>query len=283
MAGGFPIFGSIANIQNAITSQVLFINAGSGASANNTKTAYTQLIASTTYDANLIDLCVGAGAGAVVGFNAACDLAVGASGSEVPILSNLLLENDYDVAATGANSPHILLPLPVPAGTRLSMRCQVSASYNAAGTYVFVNSLDLFETGFAGNQFGAIDTIGFQSGSTIGTSVTASATANVKGSYAQLIASTSVDYIGYFLAYDYQSTTGGNELFRTDIAVGVSGSETVIHPNHYMTMSAGATQWMSPITPIYFNPIPAGSRIAARTACSTTGSKVLGVTLYGIR
>lgn len=282
MAGGFPIFGTIANIQNAITSQVLFITAGSGASGNNTKTAYTQLIASTSYDANMIDLCVGGGAGAVVGFNAAFDLAVGASGSEVPILSNLLLENDYDVAATGACSSHILLPLSVPAGSRLSMRCQVSTSYNGASTYVFINSLDLFDTGFTGSEFGAIDTIGFQSGSTKGTSVTASGTINVKGSYAQLIASTSYDYIGYFLAYDYQTSSGANEVFRTDIATGAPGSEAVTHPNHFWQASEAATQWMSPISPIYFNPIPAGSRIAARTA-SSVPSKAFGVTLYGIR
>lgn len=228
MAGGFPIFGSLSNPQNAITSAVLFISAGSGASGNNTKTAYSQLIAATSYDASLVDICLSLGAGAVAGFNAAFDLAIGSSGNEVPILSNILLENDYDVAATGGNSAHILLPLTIPAGSRLSMRCQVSAAYNGASTYVYINSCDLYSTSFTGTQFGAIDTIGFQSGSTIGTSVTAGSSANVKGSYAQLIALTSYDYIGYFLAFDYQSTSSSNSGFRTDIAVGSSGNEVVI-------------------------------------------------------
>lgn len=49
-----------------------------------------------------------------------------------------------------------------------------------------------------------------------------------------------------------------------------------------MELGFGGTQWMSSITPIYFIPIPAGSRIAARTACSVA-SKILGVALYGIR
>jgi hypothetical protein len=87
--------------------------------------------------------------------------------------------------------------------------------------------------------------------------LTASATPHTKGSWSQIIASTSngTTLIRFFIAGVSVSTADSATLL--DIGVGASGSETVIVPNMAIGGSAGSF-YSIPVE------IPSGSRIAAR-------------------
>jgi len=280
MAGGFPILGGLANPQSLGGGTIQAAGSGS-ISANNTKGTYVQIAASTPADAVAIDVVF------FVGFqsrlNAAFDIAVGASGSEVVIVPDILVALDLETLALALVTPHMILPVMIPKGSRVAVRAQVNNNFSSANTFISVQSIDTYDGSFLESQPpGAIDVVGFNAAATTGTAVTGGGTANTKGSYSQLVAATAADYVGFFLALDYQSTTA-NVSFNIDIAIGASGSEVVIKPNHYQQFDwASSVRAMPSLTSIYYLPIPAGSRVSARCSC-TTASVVCGVTLYGVR
>ena len=123
-----------------------------------------------------------------------------------------------------------------------------------------------------------VETIGCLVGtSTQGTSVTPSATAAVKGSYAQLTAATSFDYCGFWIMVDNQNASDGN-VISTDIAIGTSGSELVVLPDWVTNMGIpqGAYSSFIPLR------IPAGTRIAARSMSNAASNPAVGVAIYGV-
>ena len=249
------------------------ITAGSA----NVKGSWAQLIASTASDVcwvavNIVYPAAG-------GLSMAVDIGIGSAGNEVAIINNIIASN-FNVP----NAENFSFPLSIPAGTRVSARCQSGTGSDAC--YVSVTG---FDGGFRQAEGAAgVDSIGFVSASTLGTLITVAATLGVKGSYSQLSASTPRDYIGYFGSLDPQS--GGNSILGHwgyndfDISIGAAGSEVVIdpdisfgNPNNFMFVGLTGI----PFRPI---PIPAGTRIAARGQCSdsSTVNTTFGLTLYGV-
>lgn len=99
--------------------------------------------------------------------------------------------------------------------------------------------------------------------------ITASGSANVKGSYSALIASLSADLEGFFIKPLY----GSGFALLMDVAVGAGGSEVVIVPNLYFGPSAGLGGGGFFVSdPIYIPiRIPKGTRVAARCQASSGG------------
>lgn len=200
----------------------------------------------------------------------AVDIGVGASGSEVVIASNL-------VFGAGTQYQHwtfvVELPVSIPAGTRISARAQIDTASRTADSPNVI--LVGYDGGFTQSEGGAgVDAIGFNAGTTAGTAVTGGT--NAKGSYAQLTASTTRDYIGLFGLLDVQGVASpSNNQMLMDVAVGASGSEKVIIPDSLLT------KWVSGNGYIPFVPIkiPAGTRLSAR---SSNGAVVANLTLYGV-
>lgn len=121
-----------------------------------------------------------------------------------------------------------------------------------------------------------IENFGALTASSIGTSVTGSVSAHVKGSYFQLIAATSFQAKGLFLSFT--NGQAGHD-FLVDIAIGGAGSEQIIIANLLVSQTALNTDVY------YFFPveIPAGSRISARLQSTTTSGsqRVSGLLLGG--
>jgi len=113
---------------------------------------------------------------------------------------------------------------------------------------------------------GKKDTVGEVASSSSMTVITASATANTKGSYTQIVASTAFDSTWMMLIVRGFGTSRG---FLLDLAIGAAASEKVIISNLLLGSSGNGclpgTYGPFPIS------IPAGTRIAARLQ-STTGS-----------
>lgn len=98
----------------------------------------------------------------------------------------------------------------------------------------------------------------------LGTTITANASANTKGNYTTIIASTANIARGIWLIID---TAAAVSNFLFDIATGGAGSETDILSNIYFQRNGtpGSEGFYFP----GFNPIAAGTRIAARCQCAT--------------
>lgn len=114
-------------------------------------------------------------------------------------------------------------------------------------------------------------TPGFLENAATGTTVTASASTNTKGAYAELITSTAYDADGIMVALQTNNTVAGSLV---DFAVGGAGSEQIVMANVIIGQTARLTTYV-------FIPIslPAGSRVAARCQ-STVSSQAYGVAAH---
>jgi hypothetical protein len=281
--GGFPLGLQLCN------EQVLGVASSAGtacakSATANTKGAWKQLIAATAYDACWLTATL------VIDYagdmSEAFDIGFGASGSEVAVVNNLMLPG---VTSLADNSPYSVIeysfPLHVPAGTRIAARVQSPLTTDEDGSSIAVNLYDGAFTQIEGAA--GVDAIGFNSSTTLGTALVPGAS-GAFGSYAQLTASTSRDYMGIFLGFDTQGALpalGGN--FEIEVAIGASGSEHIIKTTLGFASNLGSsrTAWLplgSPFLPIN---IPAGTRIAARISENNvfgTSQSNFGLTLYGV-
>lgn len=256
MSGGFPLGFEVCNGNDAGSVTTTSLGTTVVCSSANTYGSYTQLVASTPYDTQWININVGYNAS---GYTAAFKIAVGASGSEIDIIK--------DIVVQFGPSNNFCFPISIPAGTRISAACVAGIPDN-----VRIN-LTLYDGAFTQMEgIAGVDSIGF--GSSQGTTITSSATANVKGSYTQLTASTPRDYRGFFISIDGQQMSFTSQQLMVDIAVGGSGSEVVILPN----LPIFGSPIVGGLFPI---PIPAGTRVSARSQ-ATGASTVIGLTLYGL-
>jgi hypothetical protein len=114
------------------------------------------------------------------------------------------------------------------------------------------------------------------SGADVGATVTAAASTNTKGSWTQLIASTTKKVVGLVVSI----SAGGSTVcsYMLDIGTGASGSEAVLIPNLF-TRYGSAYGWKSHSIFIPVQ-IPAATRIAARVQSSSASAYVnVGVSL----
>jgi hypothetical protein len=118
-----------------------------------------------------------------------------------------------------------------------------------------------------------------------GTDITANASANTKGSYTQLVASTPFDtvMVSLVLGGSFSSSTTGY-AFSVDLAVGASGSEQIIIPDAVISAEKGGGTGSYANAATFTLPlnIPAGSALSARGMCSlaTPGALRAHVILY---
>ena len=268
MPGGFPLGLEFSHGTDVGTSGSSGTSLTSGTA--NAYGSYTQLIASTANDA------CGFVLNGVESINlanqAAVKIAIGGAGSEVVIVNDLLY-----VAPAARTEFCVFIPVGIPAGTRIAAAMQ-SPSASDSGCQTSLTLYDGAFTNFEG--YAGIDSIGFVSASTGGTSITSGN--GSKGSYAQLTASTPRDYAGFFFKMDgANANPSASDLGLLDIAIGGSGSEVIITPN-IPVVSSTTTGELNPVSPpIHWVPIPAGTRVAAR-AQFAAHAITFGLTLYGI-
>lgn len=97
--------------------------------------------------------------------------------------------------------------------------------------------------------------------------LTPAGTANTKGSYTQMLASTSADCRMLRIELFANPSAANTKSFLVDIATGAAASEAVLVPN----LGVQATIQFGLARSVFFIPcrIPAGTRIAARCQCNT--------------
>jgi hypothetical protein len=213
------------------------------------------------------------------------NIATGASGSEVVQIADLVVTRAATAGLRDGGSAY-MFPFVVPAGTRIAANCRS----NVASETVQCNVM-LFDDAFGSvTGGGATDTYGFNTAASLGTQIDPGASANTKGSYVQITASTTYDLAGFFLGFDGTGNTPGSlaNAISMDVGVGSAGNEVIVLPDFPLVASQtnAPRHSMNPgSTPYFPIKIPAGSRIAIRAQSTTASSpsRLFGVTFYGVR
>jgi hypothetical protein len=114
---------------------------------------------------------------------------------------------------------------------------------------------------------------------TVGATVTANLLANTKGSWTQLIASSSGNTSSIVVSAAGVAAAATNTATLVDIGTGASGSETVIIGDVAVGASGSTGQGVNNIFGIPFK-IPSGTRISARIQSVVAGGKTASMSAY---
>jgi hypothetical protein len=245
----------------------------SSASAN-TKGSYVELSAATGIDTDGFYFYVVAGS---ANADFLIDVAIGASGSEVDILSNLLCSSP----SNNNEAPfEVYVPLPIPAGSRMACRCQSSDS----GAFVTVCGVIARGGMFEAMRMSRATTYGANTSDSGGVSVDPGGTSETKGSYSEISAA-----ITNPIRYAIICAGAQNNGVRTsmthavDIAYGGAGSETIIVPDINLRQIAASFDTIQPAWLPRFFDLDAGQRLAARQAASANDAtdRLLDIAVVG--
>lgn len=239
--------------------------------STNTKGAWTQLIASTAFDAVAIVVT-----GNVSGSgenNVLIDIGVGASSSEQVVVPDLLAKRMP--SADGYVGPFVL-PVRIPSGSRVSCRYQTDSSPTLNIAAVLIADV------MAGMTYGEeVVVYGSVSATSKGTSVDPGGTANTKGSWVQMTSSATINSQTLMIsAMPNTSSAGSGTHWLVDIGFGAAASEQVVLSNLHLSAETSYHVTRAGISlPLQ---IPAGVRVAMRCQSSNNiaGSRELLCALH---
>lgn len=228
----------------------------------NTKGAFAQFVASSTFTSNAINVVV-ANTSAATGRLYLFDIATGGSGSETVVIPNL---NAEGVSTTNSVYPSGLYPFPlaIASSTRISARCQCSTG----GVAMNVQITLIAAGGVSG--IAAFTNYGGDTADSSGAQIDPGGTVNTKGAYTQLTASSS-DVAQWMSAqFTYGHSTYANVFWLADLATGAAASEVVLVPDMLLTSAFISSQPdIQPRATPMLTYIAASTRIAARASCTS--------------
>ncbi len=246
------------------------------ASANTKATTWTELIAATDYAANwlLISVRPAAGASAVSWL---MDIGVGASTAEQVLIPNLAQQSPL---AEKMVQLVYSFPLAIPAGTRISARCQASTGSQTLSVAAYAISTPIA----APPGLTRVEACGAVTASSLPTLLNdPGGVAHTDGTWTQLIAAT-----GFAYKWICVATTNPNDTAYAvrvddllDIGVGAAAAEVEVMRD--LVVQGDTFTDMSVMSYCFPCSIAAGQRVVARHRCSniTAGERRLNVAVYG--
>jgi hypothetical protein len=199
-------------VPKPVSSYTAFVTVTADVTAH-VKGAWTEIIASSSADADCVDLAIQAIGASSVDTGTLVDVGIGGSGSEVAIISNIAVGS----FATVANAPFankIRIPVFVPAGSRISVRIQSVVTLGKTGQF----AIRLMSGGNPSATSSTSEALGTFPASSEGTAL------NSTG-WTEIVAATSKHY-QYLLLIPSASNSVLASLTRTIVfGSGASGSE----------------------------------------------------------
>lgn len=248
------------------------VTSGSGAGV---KGAWKELHASLPCALRSFDVVILGGETGVWFIN---DVGIGAAGSEVVIVPNLLFQSFSDFGAEG-RSLHTI-PYPLPAGTRVAMRSASNVAAPKVTRCAIVGHAGVGHDNHRGIQ--RVQQWGTSTSSVTGLNVDPGGTVNTKGAWVQFVASTPYPIRRLMIAVVPTSAVAFM-AWAVDIGIGAAGSEVVLIPD-IPFHAADIGKAIVPSGHIFDVSLPAGVRLAVRALCESTtaGARVLAFSLYGM-
>jgi hypothetical protein len=238
-----------------------------------TKGAYTAL-GTTTFDCDgfYVQLVPGTATR-----NFLVDIAIGGAGSEVVILSNMLV-----TAESGGNwvvVDDFYVPLPLPAGTAISARCQ---SHLAGSDEIWCSVVPVRGESYYAMRKSVATTYGATTATTRGTTLDPGASADTNGAIVELSASVSrIDY-ALICAAKSLDELNATASWYVEACIGAASSEVAVIPGMQYRLHS-TSDIALPNVRARFAHWPAGARLSARARCSvtTTPQRVIDVVVIG--
>jgi hypothetical protein len=236
---------------------------------SNVKGAYVQLTAATDNDANWVLAHFGNSGGTSTYL---IDIAIGAATEQVIIPDLTVIPR-----AAGGNGGSYLFPIFIPAGSRLTARCQTFAA-----TQTIEVVLTLFSgTMLAGGSPPSIVSAYGAVANSLGTNLDG-VTANTDTAWTQMTAATDRDHSWWCVAgRPGDGTLAAANRWTIDLGIGAA-TEAEIISDLYFTADVTSDQVYNPVVcfPYY---VPAGSRITARVRSNvaTDGDRDANIKIYG--
>jgi hypothetical protein len=217
-----------------------------------TKGAWSEIIASTTSNASLMTIVVGAISQSAVDTATLLDIAVGASGSETPVVENIAVGGASSAGGIRVNIP---IPLKISSGTRLSARIQsLVTGGKTASVEIF-----LFDSGDFATAPTTVDAIGTNTATSEGTVLS-----GASGTWVEATSSTARAYRAITLVPSIIGNVQGGLEVRFNIGVGAAGSEQAFGSASARYGTAETCQTGSASFALAGRNIPAGSRLAVQ-------------------
>lgn len=240
----------------------------------NTKGSWVELSSSISAKCDLMIICVDFNGGSAIR-DFAIDIGVGGAGSESVIVSDIATQLKGEIGPV----VYFQIPIYAASGSRLSAR----ASSNGSGDVLKISAL-LFSSEFSGAQgLAKVTSFGVTGGGNPSTvAVDAGGTANTKGAWTEIVASTSISINEFTLCHGTNTNNAhGDGQFLADIAIGGAGSEVIIAEN-IMMMCVNFEVARPPIQ--IQQKIPAGTRIAMRLQSTIIDptDRVLSFSISGV-
>jgi hypothetical protein len=242
-------------------------------STPNTKGAVVELTGATTHDAAWV-LVQLSGSSAGSGADYLVDLMIGDSPEQV------IIPDMYVSARAGtADFGPYLFPIFIPAGSRLSARCQCSA----AGASLRISVVLIAPTLLMGGSRPSVVASYGATANSLGTNIDPGATANTDSAWVEITSATVRDHHWLVIAgrFGDRSITAAAS-WRLSIGIGAA-PEQVLIPDLHMSADVTSDATYCPVVclPVF---IPAGSRLTARVRSSVTtdGDRDVWLRLYGV-
>lgn len=244
------------------------------ASVNTKAATWTTLIASTAQDTAWLAIQVRTNTNSSWCLT---DIGIGASSSEVTLIPNLYCSTQVNAALL---VHHYLLPVNIPAGSRISGRTQ--SNVTVASVRVALQCLPPGPAGIGG--LSRVEAGGQDTSVSSMTAVDPGAVAHTDiASPVTLIASTGFDYKWVMVCMAFDATAAATSAtWLVDLCVGAGGSEVAVVSDMLVSVGSsndtGSVQWCAPVA------IPAGSRLSARARCSiaTATVRIMDVAVWGV-
>ena len=237
----------------------------------NVKTAWGEAIASLPQDINGLWLTIWR---PYITVSSTClfDIGIGSEGNEIVLIENVL----FNMNTSGVGYSYFF-PLFIKAGSRIVIRMQ---QWNTTPRICYFSVSGVAGGDFLYRSFGKVVTYGANTADSGGVEVDPGGTANTKGAYSEIVASTSHN-ISYLMAcIGNRAENKVDAGFLLDLAVGESGSEANFAENIYFGSYTNEL-YMPSVFSFPIN-IPAGTRISARAQCSGVSARTFDLILYGI-
>jgi len=246
-------------------------------SSAHTKGAWVQIVASSSADANLVEVMVDAINTNGVDTSVLVDIGIGAAGAETVIIANVAVGGAQSFVGSGQdNGLCFAVPVYVPSGSRVAARIQslVTGGKTSAVTVRLSSTTNPALTSASTTTFGS------STSTSAGTAMSSSS-----GTYTELIASTADRYDCLSFVPSVSSTNVTQNFRVFGIAIGASGSESLIGiVEAVFTGAEGCGVISSPRQTMFFGNFPAGSRISATLLeNAASGFCLTGIGIQSVR
>jgi hypothetical protein len=260
---------------NGITATTTLGVAVTASATPHTKGSWVTLVASTSFDVDLIDIFTYVNTSTSgVDTSQLLDIGIGGAGSEVVLIGNIPRGH----VPSGGHS--VMFPVRIPAGSRIAGRLQSAVVSGQHSTGLILSASSGWNRS---NSGGLVTTYGADTATSSGAVLADTGSANTKAAWTQITAATTSRHrflvpVPSLAAGDTSITTS---FYLYDIGIGAAASEVAILSNIPLASNA-IEDIRCPTLPPLLRDIPEGTRLSARFQKGTVAGEPLSMTILGI-